>query len=80
MKLPGRDRCRIPSEHKTYVRLMYIQFSLCVHVNVKRTNTFHKCSDCYRVRAPRFKNHAAVQKSCSSSSSSSSDFHSGKVP
>ena len=61
MKLPGRDRYRIPSEHTTYVRLMYIQFRLCVHVNVKRTNIFHKCSGCYRVRAPRFKNHAVVK-------------------
>ena len=23
--------CRIPSEHTTYVRLMYIQFRLCSH-------------------------------------------------
>ena len=54
---------------------MYIQFRLCVHVNVKRTNIFHKCSEYYRVRVPRFKNDAVVQKSCSSSSV----FHSGKV-
>ena len=75
MELPGRDRCRIPSEHTSYVRLMYIQFRLCVHVNVKRTNIFHKCSECYRVRVSRFKNHAVVQKSCSSSSA----FYSSKV-
>ena len=75
MKLPGRDRCRIPSEHTSFVRLMYIQFRLCVHVNVKRTNIFHKCSECYRVWVSRFKNHAVVQKSCSSSSG----FHSSKV-
>ena len=84
MKLPGRDRCRIPSEHTTYVRLIGIQFRLCVHVSV-RTNIFHKCSESYRVRAPRFKDHVVVQKSCSSSSSSSSNsssssaFHSSKV-
>ena len=60
MKLTGRDRCTIPSEHTSYVRLMCIQFKLCV------SNIFHKCSECYRVRAPRFKNHAVVQKSCSS--------------
>ena len=59
-----------------HVRLMYIQFRLCVHVNVKRTNIFHKCSEYYGVRAPRFKNDAVVQKSCSSSSSA---FHSSKV-
>ena len=75
MKLPGQDTCRIVSEHTTYVSLMYIQFRLCVHVNVKRTNIFHKCSEYYRVRAPRFKNHAVVQKSCSSSSA----FYSSKV-
>ena len=72
MKLTGRDRCTIPSEHTSYVRLMCIQFRLCV------SNIFHKCSECYRVRAPRFKNHAVVQKSCSSGSSASA-FHSSKV-
>ena len=51
--------------------MYYIQLSLCVHI-------FHKCSQCYRVWAPGFQNHAVVQKSCgssiniSSSSSSSS--------
>ena len=54
---------------------MYIQFSLCVHLNGKRTNIFQKYSEYYRVRAPRFKNDAVVQKSCSSSSA----FHSSKV-
>ena len=77
MKLPGWDRCRIPSEHTTYVRRMYIQFKLCVHVNVKRTTIFHKCSECYRERTSRFKNHAVVQRSCSSGISST--FHSSKV-
>ena len=74
MKLTGRDRCTIPSEHTSYVRLMCIQFRLCV------SNMFHKCSECYRVRAPRFKTHAVVQKSSSSGRSSSrSAFHSSKV-
>ena len=51
--------------------MYYIQLTLCVHI-------FHKCSQCYRVWAPGFQNHAVVQKSCgssiniSSSSSSSS--------
>ena len=72
MKLTGRDRCTIPSEHTSYVRLMCIQFRLSV------SNIFHKCSECYRVRAPRFKNHTVVQKSCSSGSSASA-FHSSKV-
>ena len=58
-----------------HVRLMYIQFRLCVHVNVKRTNIFHKYSEYYIVRAPRFKNNAVVQKSCSISSA----FHSSKA-
>ena len=58
-----------------HVRLMYIQFRLCVHVNVKRTNIFHKCSEYYRVRAPRFKNDAVVKKSYNSSSA----FYSSKV-
>ena len=78
MKLPGPDRCRIASKQTTYVPLMYIQFRLCVHVNVKRTTIYHKCSECYRVQAPHFKNHAVVQKSCSSGSSSTA-FHSSKV-
>ena len=46
---------------------MLIQFRLCVHVNVKHANIFHKYSDCYRVRATHLKNHAVAQKSCSSS-------------
>ena len=74
MKLTGRDRCTIPSEHTSYVGLMCIQFRLRV------SNIFHKCSECYRVRGPRFKNHAVVQKSCSSGrSSGKSAFHSSKV-
>ena len=73
MKLIGRDRCTIPSERTSYVRLMCIQFRLCV------SNIFYKCSECYRVRGPRLKNHAAVQKSCSSGRSSGrSAFHSSK--
>ena len=77
MKLSGWDRCRIPSEHTTYVRRMYIKFRLCVHVNVKRTTIFHKYSECHRVQTSRFKNHAVVQKSCSSSLNST--FYSSKV-
>ena len=37
--------------------MYYIQLTLCVHI-------FHKCSQCYRVWAPDFQNHAVVQKSC----------------
>ena len=74
MKLTGRDRCTIPIEYTSYVRLMCIQFRLCV------SNIFHKCSECYRVRAPRFKNHAVVQKSCSSGRTSGrSAFNYSKV-
>ena len=69
-----RDRCTIASEHTSYVLLMCIQFRLFV------SNIFHKCSECDRVRAPRFKNHATVQKSFSSGRSSGiSAFHSSKV-
>ena len=57
MKLPGRGR-RISREHTRYVRLMYVPFKLCVHVHVMRT----KCSECYRVRAPCFKNPEVGQK------------------
>ena len=78
MKLPGRDRCRIPSKHTIYVRLIYIQFRLCVQVNVKRTNISHKCSESYRMQPAHFKNDVVVQKSCSSSSSSGA-IHSNKV-
>ena len=35
--------CWIPSEHTTYVRLMYFNLD-CVHVNIKRTNILNKCS------------------------------------
>ena len=45
-ELPGRDRCKIPGERKTYVHLAYIQFRLCAHVNAKSTNIFHECSQC----------------------------------
>ena len=66
--------------HNIYASHIYIQFRLCVYVNVNRITIFHKCSECYRAQAPRFKNHAIVQKSCSSSISSiSSAFHSNKV-
>ena len=69
-----RDRCTIPSEYTSYVLLMCIQFRLFV------SNIFHKCSECDTVRAPRFKNHAVVQKSFSSGRSSGrSAFHSSKV-
>ena len=75
MKLPGRDRCRIPSEHTTYILcLMYSKFRLCVHVKVKRTSIFHKCSECWKVRTSFFKNHEVVQDSCVSSA-----FYSSKV-
>ena len=57
---------------------MHIQFRLCVHLNVKRTNIIHKFSECYSVRPPRFKNHEVVQIWCSSSSNSSVAFHAGK--
>ena len=39
--------CKIPSKHRTYAGLIYIQFRL--FVKVKRTNIFHKHSQCYTI-------------------------------
>ena len=50
MKLPGWDSFKIPSEH-TITMYVLCQYKLCVYINVRCTNIFHKCLHCCKVRA-----------------------------
>ena len=77
MKLSGQDRYAGFPVNTQHMYVLCIFNLGCVHVNLKRTNILHKCSEYYRLRAPCFKKHAVVKKSYSSSSSSA--FYSSKV-
>ena len=54
--------CKIPSKHRTYAGLIYIQFRL--FVKVKRTNIFHKYSQCCTVQCPSSSSSIQCKRNC----------------